>query len=37
MSWRLVDAVRVFHPVVGCVDTQNWVPAYRLRGLDALH
>ena len=24
---RLEDAVRVFHPVVGCVDTQNWVLA----------
>ena len=27
MPCRLEDAVGVFHPVVGCVDTQSWVPA----------
>jgi hypothetical protein len=27
MPRRFEEAASVIHPVVGCVDTQNWVPA----------
>ena len=36
MRCRLTDAAAVIHPVVGCLDTQNWVHAGRLRGPGAL-
>ncbi len=38
MPWSVEDAEPVIHPVVGRLNTQNWVRADRLcAGLEALH